>query len=193
MQWDKEFLVPGLEWRPQLAQVIARADVFVFIISPGSLASFAEQSSHPTCAWELNSALEQGIDVVPVLWESSPDIYRLPTAVSNLHWVSFEEYRISGFTDESAFAMAWDRLMLGINGDESTWVDESMEWYDKLDEWREGEYHPDFLLTEDEMRKFENFLRRTPPSCAHILDHPLMTRFIRVNRGKWKSSGGLRH
>jgi len=193
MKWDSSLLIPGVAWQLQLEQEIARSDAFVFVISPGSVASFADHSSHPTCAWELRCAMELGIDVVPVLWESPKDLHLLPTEVSNLHWVSFEDYRTSGLTDDNAFNFAWDRLMLGLNGNEAAWMDDSLEWYDKLSAWRDHDEHADFLLSEDEVRDLESFLRRTPPRCAHVLDHPEMTRFIRVNRVRWKLPRGRRH
>lgn len=192
MSWDQSLLVPGLAWKPQLEKAIVQADTFVFIISPGFLDSLAEDSPSPTCAWELKCALEHEKDIVPVMWESSDNLHRLPEAVSKLHFVNFEDYRISGLTDEAAFARAWDRLMLGINGRESVWLDEAQRWYDKLDDWKRSECHPDFLLTNMEMKEFEHFLRTTPPRSAHVLDHPLMWRFIRVNRIKWETPGGSR-
>ena len=185
MNFDLAFLVPGKPWKPQLEEFIARSDVFVFIISPGSVASFSEHSDHPTCAWELNTALRMGKDIIPVFWGPVSDHRQLPAVLSELHYVDFERFRISDLSDESAFGFAFDRLRLGIYGDENAWADESMEWYNKLEAWRRTEYHEDMLLTESEMRKFETFLRRTPPKQAHILDHPLMMRFIRLNRNKW--------
>ena len=182
VQYDDGFMVPGANWRTQIEKRIARADAFMFIISSGSVLSFSESSTSPFCAWEAECAIRLQKNIIPVLWEETPDIDLLPSEISDLHRVSFQEYRLSNFKDENSFGIAFDRLWLGLHAEEALWSSESREWYKRLEDWLENNEHVDFLLSELEMRKFELFLSKTPQSMGHIMDHPEMKRYIRINR-----------
>ena len=184
-KWDLWDLAHGVSWRPQLQQLIEQCDYFLFFISPGSLEAFKPESPEPVCRWEVEVALEDGVNIVPVIWEVTDNIRLLPGAVLERKPIDLQSLRQTQSIDGKLLDRVHDEMLDIILGDNSVWLDESMRWYDSLDDWRESGESEDFLLSEPEMIEFERFLRRANADVAHVLEEPHIKRFIRLNRVRW--------
>jgi hypothetical protein len=176
-------LFPREKWRDRLVEEIIAADFFGFVISPGSIASFDPNSENRECANELEAAIVFSKPIVPILWEMPVRRrHLLPTEISELQHVSFEQFRLSKMKDDNAFNIAWERLWAACHAYGVRWANQSMHWYDLASHWDNNERHPDFLLTRSEMHSFELWVQTMPKNWEHVIEHPLMLHFIRANK-----------
>lgn len=79
--WYDHDLVPGVPWNDQLTRAIADCDLFVYVLTPESVAS-------EYCLWEFKKAVELGKPVIPVLAQART---ALPDALSKLQYVDFTD------------------------------------------------------------------------------------------------------
>lgn len=184
-QFDKSALVPGRSWKNQLESFIIESDVFVFVVSKGSVESFSEKSSFPICAWEVECAIKNNIDIIPLLWEEPLNVNLLPEVITSQEWEDFSGFRLSGFRDEEKFELAWDKLVNRIHYDKDLWNGEKMDWFRITKSWVESKYKDEYLLDKMEMEELELFLRRTPHDLTWDLDNKDFRKYIRMNRIKW--------
>ena len=75
----------GVEFQPELSELIASSDAVVYILSPSSLESL-------WCNWELDEAYRLGKRLVPLLREKPREEQSVPEKVSKVNWIPFEEH-----------------------------------------------------------------------------------------------------
>ena len=74
--WLDERTLPGKDWQEELADQIARNDVFVYAATTASLAS-------EWCQWELAKAVRLGKAIIPILLEPGLSV---PDSLKKLQW-----------------------------------------------------------------------------------------------------------
>lgn len=79
---DRQDIHEGEAWRARIEQLIASADILVFVISPRSVAS-------PVCEWEILTAAQLQKRIVPLMKEATPE-GSIPNILSELNFVRFD-------------------------------------------------------------------------------------------------------
>lgn len=79
--WFDHRLLPGQDWKAELLKAITEADIFVYAITPESVAS-------EWCQWEFSKAIELGKSIIPVLLNSYTNI---PEVLKQYQYADFSE------------------------------------------------------------------------------------------------------
>ncbi len=82
--WFDSALLPGQKWKEEILNKIGHCEVFLYALSPESVASY-------WCQWEYAEAVKMSIPVIPVLLQKNTAV---PDALSETQYVDFSE----GFT-----------------------------------------------------------------------------------------------
>lgn len=80
---DWEGIVPSADWMEEIHAAIDRADAFVFVISPDSVAS-------RVCIEELAYAEQHQKRLIPIVRRDVPTA-AVPAALQRLNWLFFRE------------------------------------------------------------------------------------------------------
>ena len=142
---DEAAIHGGADWHAALLRAIERSYVFVFLVSPASVAS--EQ-----CAAEVDHAVRLGKRILPVRAVPTP-IQELPAVVAARQLIPARE------TFAADFDRSLDTLLTEIEIDRD-WVSEHTEWGEKAIEWDRGRRDPSYLLSGSELELAESWRRR---------------------------------
>ncbi len=143
---DTHDIVPGEEWKARLRELVAQADVVVFLISPDSVRS-------EYCDWEVNEAERLGKRVCPAVIRATPSDV-VPPRLGRLQFTFLE-------TPEKD-AAEFPRLLDAIRQD-AVWVREHSRLGDLALRWdRAGRPSRQFLRGAD-ISAAELFLCGGPP------------------------------
>ena len=139
------------EWWQRLQDMIAAADVMVFIVSPDSAAS-------KVCDEEIAYARGIGKRLVPILWRAI-DFAKAPPRLSALN-VKID------FTGDSgeAFAAALDHLCAALDLDVA-WHRENRRLTELALKWDAGARPADSLMRPADIKAAERLLERPPRSA----------------------------
>ncbi len=140
---DWEDIPLSANWMEEIEAGIEGADVFVFVISPDSLAS-------EVCRKELNYAMMRNKRFIPVLYRETKDTQsKLPSIIATHNWIFFRD------TDD--YASAFTGLIDTIQSDF-----EHMRQHTRLlvraTEWETSQWDNDFLLTGSELQTAQAWL-----------------------------------
>ena len=136
---DADDIAPGAPWREELGTAIEAAQVFVFVISPDSIAS-AE------CAVELARAIELNKRLVPILHREHSDI---PAALAELQFIAIH--------DAGELATGLDLVERAIDTDHD-WVRAHTHWGARALRWAERDRDRSLLLRGHDLRTAEAWL-----------------------------------
>ena len=156
------------EWWPRLKDMIAKADVMVFIVSPDSAAS-------EVCDQEIAYARNLGKRIVPVLLRSI-DFANAPPKLSALN------VKIDFTGDgEGAFAAALGELCAALDLD-VTWHRESRRLTELALKWEAEGRPPDRVMNPADIRATERLLEGRPRNA----DPPpqVLTDFLSASRAR---------
>lgn len=78
---DKHDIEKAVDWEERLGNLILRADSFVFVITPASVAS-------PRCNWEIDRATQLAKRIIPVRWISVSEA-EVPERLRRLNYTIF--------------------------------------------------------------------------------------------------------
>ncbi len=137
---DADDIPAGAPWRRELGTGIEAADVFVFVISPDSVAS-------PECAEEVDRALALGKRLVPVLYRPATGV---PDELAAIQYIDAQ-----GGGSERVV----EQLDQAITVDQD-WVREHTEWLALALRWSEGGRERSRLLRGSELDAAERWLTR---------------------------------
>ena len=139
------------EWWQRLQDMIAAADVMVFIVSPDSAAS-------KVCDEEIAYARGVGKRLIPILWRAI-DFAKAPPRLSALN-VKID------FTGDSgeAFAAALDQLCAALDLDVA-WHRENRRLTELALKWDAGGRPADSLMRPADIKAAERLLERRPRSA----------------------------
>jgi hypothetical protein len=151
---DRTNIAAGEEWKARLAELIARADTVVVLLSPDWLAS-------PVCAWEAE-AERRGKRLLPALVRAVDDA-RVPAALAKLNWSKLDPGE--GF-ERGATALA-DALATDL-----PWVREHTRIGEAADAWTARGRPAALLLRGQRLAEAERWLADRPadvglPTEAH--------------------------
>jgi WD40 repeat protein len=135
----------GTRWRPELERAIEHSYVFVFLVSPASIAS-------KECQAELAHALRLGKRLLPVRAAETP-IGSLPPALAEIQLIPARELF------ETHFDASLETLITEIEIDRD-WVREHTEWAEKAVEWERENHNRAYLLSGSELELAEGFRAR---------------------------------
>ena len=78
---DWQDIPPSVDWMKEIQKGIEDADVFLFLVSPDSIAS-------PICADEVTHAIQNGKRIIPVIVRDF-DAKSAPNTIRHLNWIFF--------------------------------------------------------------------------------------------------------
>jgi formylglycine-generating enzyme required for sulfatase activity len=150
---DLEDIPPTVNWREEIQKGIEEADIFLFIISPDSIAS-------DICKEELEIAVKNGKRLIPVVtheitWEDAPP------ELSKLNYIFFRK------TDDSN--TAFDSLLTAINTDYE-WAQTHRRIQVRALEWERGAKDNAFLLRGSDLEEAERLYSINATRDPHPTD-----------------------
>ena len=169
---DRQGIQGGEDWRRRLGNLIREADTVVFVLSPSSTDS-------EICAWEVEEAVRLGKRIIPVICRpldgASP-----PPSLANLNYIFFYAEAKS---PKSGFGTGLARLVSSLKTD-LDWLREHTRLLLRANEWKDGERHPNRLLSGTDIELAKAWVARqpkdTPPPTELQLD------FIRASE-EWEA------
>jgi hypothetical protein len=121
---DWEDIPLAAEWLNQIFTGIEEADVFVFLISPDSIAS-------EICKVEISKAVQNNKRIIPIVLRDLPDAKLAPESIGKLNWTYIRE------TDDFETGLAKVKTAIELDLD---WLEEhrrlqvrALEWHRKKD------------------------------------------------------------
>jgi len=142
---DVESTLPGEEWWRRLMDLIARADVIVFLLSPRS-------SGSKVCIKEIEYAGSLNKRIVPVVIETV-DWQAVPEGLAKIQSVDL--------TDHSKRDLAFTQLVVAIDTN-IDWVHEHTRLLDRAQRWQAKERSAAELLTGTAIDEAERWLTERP-------------------------------
>ena len=142
---DKTHIAPGEPWRERLAELIARADSVVFLLSPDAVAS-------EICAWEVDEAERLSKRVLPVVWRTV-ETEKVPGRLRRLNWIFFT----AGHDFEAALGKLEQALLTDI-----VWLREHTRLVDLAEHWAKSGRPADRVMSPDDMRDTEDLFKSRP-------------------------------
>lgn len=144
---DEKDIVVGSPWQERLGELIARADVVAFLISPDSIAS-------PHCEWELNEAERTGKKVLPIICRrTGPD--DIPGRLRRLNFAYVET--------EKRWAEGYRRIVRAIREDEA-WTWELTRLTELAERWVAAGRPDHILLRTGAVAEADRWAAGRPPS-----------------------------
>jgi WD40 repeat protein len=168
---DRADIYPSSPWRPEIEQAILETHVFVFAISPDSVAS-------EYCRAELTRATELNKRIVPILVAETP-IPSIPPQLAELHFMSFAEWHTPGGGDAVAFGQQVDRLVQVLTTDVES-IHQHTRLLAQSTRWVQNQEDRSMLLRGRELVAAEQWLDEQVENQRPVL--PEQQRLIRESR-----------
>jgi hypothetical protein len=125
---DWNDIPPTADWWAEIQRGIDRADNFLFVLTPESLAS-------KVCLNELSHAVSRGKRLIPIV---QTDVTGpVPDSIAKLNWIFFR--------DSDDFDTALERLVVALRSD-LDYVRMHTRLLNRAKEWRSGDRDGSFLL-----------------------------------------------
>lgn len=140
IDWDD--IKQGEEWRPAIARGIEAADVFVFVISPDSVAS-------EECGKELAHAIKHNKRLIPIVRRETTGVHPVLGA---LNWIFFQE--------TNDFEQAFQSLLKTIDTD-LIYVRAHTRLLVRAIEWDTKDHNESYLLRGRDLEEAEQWLTQT--------------------------------
>ncbi|NJM46773.1 MAG: toll/interleukin-1 receptor domain-containing protein [Alkalinema sp. RU_4_3] len=139
---DWNDIPPTTDWRTEIQRGIDRADNFIFVLTPESLAS-------KVCLEELNHAISRGKRLIPIVQtDVTGDV---PDAIAKLNWIFFR--------DGDDFDTALDRLLVALRSD-LDYVRMHTRLLNRAKEWQLADRDGSFLLRGKQLQSAVRWLEQ---------------------------------
>ena len=162
---DWEDIPPTVDWLEEIRGAIEAADVFVFIMSPESVAS-------KTCREEIRHALSFNKKIVPVVVRDV-GTDQIPDSLRKLNWLFFR--------DSDDFDAAYTQLLETIDAD-LDWVRAHTRLLVRAREWDANEQDRSFLLAGTDLDTTEDWLAEAAEREPAPVD--LQGRYVEASRAE---------
>ena len=136
---DWQDIPPSVDWMKEIQKGIEDADVFLFLVSPDSIAS-------PICADEVGHAIQNGKRIIPIIVRDF-DAKSAPTTITHLNWIFFSRPK-----DE--FEHSFGQVLTAIRTDYD-WVQVHRRLQVKALEWQRNQTEESFLLRGKDLQDAE--------------------------------------
>lgn len=150
---DWEDIPPTAEWLQEIYHAIEAADTFIFVVSPGSVAS-------RTCLLELAHAQAHHKRIVPLLArEVDPEI--VPEAIGKINWVTFQ--------NENDFETSMSLLNTALDLD-LAWVRAHTRLLVRAKEWESKKQDSSYLLEGTDLLEARRWLSEATRHEPKLID-----------------------
>jgi TIR domain-containing protein len=136
---DWQDIPPSVDWMKEIQKGIEDADVFLFLVSPDSIAS-------PICADEVGHALQNGKRIIPLIVRDI-DAKSAPTTIRHLNWIFFSR-------PQDEFERSFGHVLSAIRTDYD-WVQVHRRLQVKALEWHRNHTEESFLLRGKDLQDAE--------------------------------------
>lgn len=136
---DWQDIAPSIDWMNEIQKGIEEADVFLYLISPDSIAS-------QVCAAEVNYAIINGKRIIPVVVRDF-DAKSAPATITHLNWIFFSR---PGDDFERSFGQVWSAIHTDYD-----WVQVHRRLQVKALEWDRKQQEESFLLRGKDLQEAE--------------------------------------
>ena len=127
---DWQDIPPSVDWMNEIKKGIEEADIFLFLVSPDSIAS-------TVCAEELEHGIVNGKRIIPVIARDF-DANSAPKTITHLNWIFFSR-------PQDHFDEAFGKLVTAIQTDYD-WVQVHKRLQVKALEWQRRDAEESLLL-----------------------------------------------
>ncbi|MEM7344525.1 MAG: toll/interleukin-1 receptor domain-containing protein [Chloroflexota bacterium] len=148
---DWEDIPKGAEWWTEIQRGIEGADIFVFSISPDSIASDS------VCHWEIDHAKLHNKRIVPIIYRDLDSREDAPYPISVLDWLPFRE----SDDFEAGFQM-----LLAETHRHMDWIKPHTRLTVRAVEWELSDYNQSFLLTGADLKDAKKRSQQKDPELA---------------------------
>jgi WD40 repeat protein len=155
------------DWQGELYEAIEKADAFVLLLSPASLAS-------PNVALELKHAVAQGKRIKPLLLADLGDA-TVDEAVTKPQWIDFRS--------EQAFDQRFADL-IGFLDTDVDWVRKHTRFAVLANEWERRQRDQSLLLGRTDLREAEAWLAERETRALEPPPSALQLEFIEASRAR---------
>jgi TIR domain/WD domain, G-beta repeat len=160
---DLENIPPTAEWLAEVYSGIEGSDVFVFVISPDSIAS-------KVCQQELAHAVEHNKRLVPIVCREV-DSEDVPESLRSRNWIFLRD----SDDHEEGFQEVVDALNTDLD-----WLHEHTRLLTRAIEWDKGERDNSFVLRGSDLRTAEEWQAKAGDKEPKLT--PLQTEYILASR-----------
>lgn len=136
---DWQDIPPSVDWMKEIQKGIEDADVFLFLVSPDSIAS-------RICADEVEHAIQNGKRVIPVIVRDF-DAKSAPDTIRHLNWIFFSR-------PQDEFEHSFEHVLAAIRTDYD-WVQVHRRLQVKALEWQRNHSEESFLLRGKDLQDAE--------------------------------------
>ena len=136
---DWQDIPPSVDWMKEIQKGIEDADVFLFLVSPDSIAS-------PICAAEVDHAVLNGKRIIPVIARDF-DARLAPATITHLNWIFFSR-------PQDEFEHALGLVGSAIHTDYD-WVQIHRRLQVRALEWDRNQHEESFLLRGKDLQDAE--------------------------------------
>lgn len=161
---DWQDIPPSVDWMKEIQKGIEDADVFLFLVSPDSLAS-------PICAGEVDHAVLNGKRIIPVIVRDF-DAKTAPASITHLNWIFFSRPQDEF---ERAFGQVWSAMHTDYD-----WVQAHRRLQVRALEWDRHEREESYLLRGKDLQDAEAQLLVNQDKNPRPTD--LQTLFVQQSR-----------
>ena len=136
---DWQDIPPSVDWMKEIQKGIEEADIFLFLVSPDSIAS-------PICADEVAHAHLNGKRIIPVILRDF-DAKSAPSTIGHLNWIFFSR-------PQDEFERSIGHVMSAIHTDYE-WVQVHRRLQVRALEWQRNQSEESFLLRGKDLQDAE--------------------------------------
>ena len=153
VDWDG--IPPTAEWMQEINSAIEKANTFIFVISPDSVAS-------EVCCLEIDHAVQQHKRLIPLVYREAPTT-SVHSALSALNWIFFR--------DADDFQAAFEMLITALDTD-LEWVRSHTRTLVRAKEWENNKHDKSYLLRGNDLKEAEEWLaqaaeKEPEPTALH--------------------------
>jgi WD40 repeat protein len=155
---DWEGIPLSADWMAEITKGIQSANVFIFVISPDSVAS-------EVCAKELEIAAESNKRFIPILYREPGKGVNLHPKISSHNWVFIH--------DEQELEKMLPALVDAINTD-LDWLAQHTRLFNRAKEWENKGRNDSYLVRGNDLQDAESFIsagaggKEPPPTPLHV-------------------------
>jgi len=161
---DWQDIPPSVDWMKEIEKGIEEADLFVFLVSPDSIAS-------EICAEELAHGVLNGKRVIPVIVREF-DPKTAPPTITHLNWIFFSR-------PHDVYEEAFEKLMLALQTD-FEWVQTHKRLQVRALEWERNHKEDSFLLRGRDLESAEAQLTVNIQKSPRITE--VQEQYVRTSR-----------
>jgi hypothetical protein len=136
---DWQDIPPSVDWMKEIQKGIEDADIFLFLVSPDSIAS-------TICADEVAHAIENGKRIIPLIVRDF-DAKSAPNTIRHLNWIFFSR-------PQDEFERSFGNVLAAIRTDYD-WVQVHRRLQVKALEWQRNHSEESFLLRGKDLQDAE--------------------------------------